>query len=91
MKTHYLKTIQPYFDEVKFGKKKFEFRKNDRDFNVGDEVYLEEYDATSKYYSGFVLRGIITYVLKDYNGIQDGYAVLSIELTQRIEKQPRQL
>jgi hypothetical protein len=42
MKTHELKTINPYFTEVLEGLKNFEVRFNDRDFNVGDEVRLQE-------------------------------------------------
>jgi len=44
MQTHYLKTVQPYFSEVENGTKTFEMRINDRNFQVGDEVYLQEYD-----------------------------------------------
>ncbi|MDF2611454.1 MAG: hypothetical protein K0R92_2928 [Lachnospiraceae bacterium] len=41
---HNLKTLQPYFDDVKSGKKKFELRRNDRDYQVGDKLNLFEYD-----------------------------------------------
>lgn len=50
MKLHKLKLIQPYFSQVKYhnGKvenffKKFEIRKNDRDYQVGDLLLLLEY------------------------------------------------
>ena len=84
MKTHYLKTIQPYFDESKKGNKKFEFRKNDRDFQVGDEVFLREYDPETNIYSGNVMKANITYVLKDFGGMDSGYCVLSLEFVHMI-------
>jgi len=39
---HYLKTETKYFQAVERGEKKFELRKNDRNFKVGDMVYLQE-------------------------------------------------
>lgn len=43
MKTHELKLDIQYFDDVKSGKKNFEIRKNDRDFQVGDILELKAY------------------------------------------------
>ena len=43
MKTHELKLEIKYFDDVKSGKKNFEIRKNDRDFQVGDILELKAY------------------------------------------------
>ena len=39
---HDLKTETEYYQAVEQGKKKFELRKNDRDFQVGDIIYLQE-------------------------------------------------
>jgi ParB family chromosome partitioning protein len=86
MKVHYLKTLQPFFSEVKNGTKTFELRRNDRDFQVGDEVILQEYDLSNNSFSGQEIRAKITYVLKDWAGLEDGYCVFAIEVTQHIEK-----
>lgn len=43
MKTHYLKTLPAYFDAVHRGDKTFEIRSNDRDFQTGDTLVLQEY------------------------------------------------
>ena len=39
---HYLKTETEYFQAVENGNKRFELRKNDRNFNVYDLIYLQE-------------------------------------------------
>jgi len=43
MITHNLKTWPSYFNEVLSGEKTFEIRRNDRQFQVGDLLILEEY------------------------------------------------
>lgn len=87
MATHYLKTVQPYFGAVRNGQKRFEVRVNDRDFKVGDVVYLQEYDPTYKY-SGLQVRCKITYVLSDYPAIQPDHVVFSFQVLQFIEGAP---
>lgn len=84
MKIHFLKTVQPFFSEVKSGAKEFELRRNDRDFQVGDEVVLQEYDAVSDKFTGFQVWGLITYVLKDCPGIEDGFCIFSFKTTHRL-------
>lgn len=43
MKKHELKLDTKYFENVKSGKKNFEIRKNDRNFEVGDILELKRY------------------------------------------------
>jgi len=83
-KTHYLKTVQPYFEMVGNRLKPFEVRKNDRNFEEGDEVYLQEYDPKAKTYSGHQIRCEILYVLKDFPAIKKDYVVFGIKITQLI-------
>ena len=86
MKTHRLKTVQPYFERCWQQSKTFEVRKNDRDFQKGDTVYLQEYDAETNLYSGKEIRGTILYVLHEYPAIEKGYIVFSFCVDQYIEK-----
>lgn len=76
---HSLKTLQPYFNDVKSGSKTFEIRKNDRNFEIGDTILLQEYHDGG--YTGAVIRRIITYVLIDAEqfGLMDEYAILGIK------------
>lgn len=43
MKIHELKLDDFYFDDVKYGTKRFEIRKNDRDFQAGDLLALSRF------------------------------------------------
>ena len=72
MKLHKLKTVQPNFSNVKYhdGKvenffKKFEIRKNDRDFSVGDLLLLLEYNLCQQEYTGDGYFTEINYILSD--------------------------
>ncbi|MGE3757358.1 MAG: DUF3850 domain-containing protein [Pseudobdellovibrionaceae bacterium] len=47
--THYLKTWPQYFEHVRKRTKKFEYRKNDRDFKFGDTVVLQEWNPERPY------------------------------------------
>jgi len=76
---HHLKTVQPYFDRVDSGEKTFEFRKNDRDFQTGDQVVLQEYNPKTNTYSGLEIYGNITYVLREFPGIEPGFCVFSFK------------
>ena len=81
-KFHQLKTEKPYFDEVVSGNKKFEVRKNDRDFKVGDVLVLEEIETYPKgryRYTGEEYSVKVLYILDDERFVQPGYVVMSIE------------
>jgi len=79
MSIHKLKTWQPYFSEVMSGIKRFEVRKDDRNFNVGDILILEEYDQELQELTGMVCKAIVIYKLPGGSfGIEKGYCVLGI-------------
>lgn len=76
MKIHELKTLPQYFVEQVKGAKQFEVRLNDRNFEVGDVLILKEYDNG---YTGTEICVRVTYVLKDFIGLKDGWVVLGTE------------
>ncbi len=75
---HALKTLEPYFTDVKNKVKTFEIRKNDRDFKVGDKLCLQQF-CDGKL-TGHECWLTITYVLKDCPeyGLSDGFVILGI-------------
>ena len=76
-KNHYLKTETEYFQAVEKGNKKFELRKNDRNFEVGDRIYLEETIEGIK--TGRELPPLeIMYILKGGKyGLEEDYCILN--------------
>jgi ASC-1-like (ASCH) protein len=80
MAEHRLKTWPMIFKEVKAGNKTFEVRFNDRNFQVGDTLILEEYLPTNGNYTGDRVTKRVTYILEgDKFGVQPGYVVMSIK------------
>lgn len=76
-KVHYLKTWPAPYSAVERGIKTFEYRKNDRNFCVGDVLVLEEW-YQDEGYTGRYLYVEVTYVLAAGFGVPDGYCVMSI-------------
>ena len=74
MTIHELKILAKYFKAQKDGIKNFEIRKNDRDYKVGDDLVLLEYNPESKKKTGKLMVVKITYIT-DYKQ-KDGYVVL---------------
>jgi hypothetical protein len=79
---HELKTIQPYFGDINKGLKTFEVRKNDRNFQLDDTLWLREYDSEFGY-SGSDVRAKVTYILADKQFVKDGYVILGIDVFSR--------
>lgn len=80
MKLHELKTWPDYYFRIFSGQKKFEVRKNDRDFQIGDTLKLKEWNPETKDYTGRELLAEISYILPGGQfGIESGYCVMSIK------------
>ena len=76
--THELKTWSSYYLDVVNRIKRFEIRKNDRNFQVGDFLILQEYNPYTESYTGSEVSAQITYMTGFAQ--QEGYVVLGIEL-----------
>lgn len=95
MKMHELKTINPYFQNVWNRTKTFEIRKNDREFEEGDFLWLREYVPREKYdydgespYTGRELICLVKYLLTSdrFEGLARGYCAMSIVVIQEKEQ-----
>jgi hypothetical protein len=63
MKTHHIKSWPQYFEATLSGAKPFDLRKNDRDYQLGDLVVLQEWSPETQTYTGRETTRQITYVL----------------------------
>lgn len=77
-KIHELKVDHAFFKALEKGDKTFEVRRKDRDFEVGDVLYLNEYEVPSGYTGNTILR-IVTYILDSENFCKDGYVILGLK------------
>lgn len=81
---HELKTWPRFFEELLRGNKTFELRRNDRDFQTGDDVIFKEWDEKLEDFTGRKLHRTITYVLRSEDisskwGLQLGFCIFSFE------------
>lgn len=86
-KIHELKTHPLPFQAVKRGEKNFELRFDDRGYRVGDQLLLKEYTPANYWdpeepkesnYTGEILHREISYILKDFKGLEQGYVILGL-------------
>lgn len=78
MTRHSIKCIPPFFQDVKFGNKGFEIRFDDRDYRVGDVLNLQEY-IPDQGYTGCEFEVEVTYILREFVGLKEGYVAMAIE------------
>ena len=79
MAIHDLKILPEYFEAFKKQKKRFELRKDDRDYKVGDWICLREWDKDLGY-TGEYRTAQIRYILIDCPeyGLKEGYCILGL-------------
>lgn len=71
MKTHSLKTWPPYFHAIVTGQKTFEVRVNDREFETGDTLQLNEWDPMDLKFTGNTVARRVTFIM-DLNDMPGG-------------------
>jgi hypothetical protein len=88
MTVHTLKSWPEFFEPVLQGKKRFELRRNDRDFQDGDHLVLREYEPGEDRFTGRELTKRVSYVMRGIGsvgsiaplkGLSMGYAILGLE------------
>lgn len=78
VKKHKLKIHPEYYYAVDAGNKLFEIRKDDRGFEVGDILILQEYDPDQDKYTGNELEVTVTYITNFAQ--KEGYVVMGIKV-----------
>lgn len=79
MKTHKIKLLLNFCDDVLSGNKPFEIRENDRGYQKGDRVVFEPYNPSDPFVKRLISDKVyeITYVLNGW-GLKNGYVVFGI-------------
>ena len=82
MAVHKLKVWSEFMDDLINGNKTFEIRLNDRNFQVGDTLLLQEYDNENKVYLSRSLIVKVTYMLNDskFDAIKKGFVVMGFAI-----------
>lgn len=93
MAEHILKTWPNAFAAVKDGRKRFEWRKDDRGFEVGDVLVLGLYDPNGDADPWFAagvengrvesIRVRVSYIARGLFEIPHGYCIMSITLEEK--------
>ena len=79
-----VKKIRPeFFDEILKENKTFELRKEDDvRYEEGDILILKEIHQIADFYTGRFAISRIGFVLRYFEGLADGYAIISLKDTQ---------
>jgi hypothetical protein len=77
MKIHKIKLKKEFFDAVAEGRKTFEVRYNDRDYQEGDAVIMQEVDGSEYTKPHRFIKAEIGYVLKGF-GLLIDYVAFSL-------------
>ncbi len=77
MNVHKLKEVEPFFSDVLSGKKQFELRPESGNFQVGDMLLICQF--VNNNFTGLDVQKTVTYILKDCEGLQEGYVLLGLK------------
>lgn len=99
MTSHELKCWPKHFKAVRDRSKPFELRYNDRNYQVGDLLILDEWEPFADYqrtregrYTGNWVSATITYILDEFEAqpefTPDGWVILGIDVTGQGTSQP---
>jgi hypothetical protein len=81
MNIHKLKLHKDLFNDTCSGIKRFEIRKDDRGFQVGDVLILEVWDEDANKYTGDWVKVFVTYILRDTQyGMSPDHVIMSTKI-----------
>jgi hypothetical protein len=84
-KTHNLKYWSEYFKPVLQGLKTAELRINDRNFQVGDYLLLQEYNFKTLSYTNRELLVEITHITNGTNHLKESCVMLSFKILKNVK------
>jgi len=85
MAVHQLKILTENFQAVASGKKAWELRKNDRNYQLGDNLVLNDFDGEN--YSGKKITAYVTYMfIGGKYGLAEDHCILSLRIIDVIIK-----
>lgn len=79
---HQIRIGATYFEDAASGRKPFELRKNDRNYKEGDILDMIEFKDGRD--TGRTIRKVVTYLLENYSGLEDGYCILGTKNTDNV-------
>jgi len=82
---HELKAWPELFKAVKEGRKRFEYRKDDRGFDKGHYLILFEYVPEKKAYTGAHVKALVLSIWRDIPGLPKDYCIMDIVTVKEIE------
>jgi uncharacterized protein DUF3850 len=77
--THSVKCWTQYYGAIRDNIKRFDLRKDDRGYEVGDKVIFEEFKHGVGEYTGKTVERRIAYILRDFDGLMPGYCILGLK------------
>ena len=80
-KVHQIRLGASSFEDACSNIKSFELRKNDRDYKKGDILELMEFADGRN--TGRMVRKLVTYILEDYTGLEDGFCIMATSLVDK--------
>lgn len=80
MKLHELKIHPDHFSAITFGFKAYEIRYNDRDYQLGDILFLREFikGPQTETYTGNTMLVRVKHVLTGFEGLEPGFIIMGI-------------
>lgn len=77
---HALKIEPNYFEDIRFGRKTFEVRENDRDFQVDDYLALNELSDTREEYTGRSILVKVTSITNDERFCKKDFVIMGVRV-----------
>lgn len=80
MRVHHLKTQQPWYDQLVRGEKIFELRRDDRNYAVGDLLFLHEWSEEKGWGTAAFLCAVCGILRGPIFGLAEGWVILSYRI-----------